>query len=71
MKIDKNIPLPNPRNNYPFRGMDVGDSFFVANIPRQVVSGAAAYWGKTHNVVFALRATEEGGVKGVRCWRTA
>lgn len=64
MKIDKNVPIPANRNKYPFRDMDVGDSFLIEGDLAKT-RGAATNWGKANNKKFSIQNTEEG----YRCWR--
>lgn len=66
--IDKTIPLPRGKTQgkYPWREMEVGDSFlFPAEkaFPRQ----AARTAGQRLNRKFTVRKTDEG----FRCWRIA
>lgn len=71
-KIDSSVPLPESRRGrlvYPWRDMDIGDSFFVPNGDQSGISAAARTYGKRHRVKFALRSVTEKGVKGVRAWR--
>lgn len=71
-KIDKGIPLPPPakggRNGkYPWREMEVGDSFFMPGAAR---SGAPQYLaGQRTGFRFSSRGVIENGVKGRRIWR--
>jgi hypothetical protein len=67
--IDKGIPLPEHKTHYPFREMEVGDSFFTKR-SRQNISAIARYWAKKENYTFATRDVVEKGVEGVRVWRT-
>lgn len=76
IKIDKGIPVPQKTKGrptkYPIRTMGVGDSFFVPagkninSVRTTVHSTARAIIGKG---CIAIRAVEEGGVKGIRVWR--
>ena len=70
-KIEKGVPIPPRRQSggapmkYPWKDLQIGDSFFV---PKQTVhpfSGQANTTGKRFNMKFTLRA-ENGGV---RVWR--
>lgn len=57
-----------PPNKYPFKDMNVGDSFFVdANIDKPMTSiyGNAYMFGKKHKMKFSLRRMNGG----VRVWR--
>jgi hypothetical protein len=66
--IDKNIPLPRHYMKYPFKEMDVGDSF-LTKANRNAVTGASAYWGRKLNTRYINREVAENGVEGVRVWR--
>ena len=71
IKIDKNVPLPNPdgfQGKYPWRKMEVGDSFFVVGKKTNSLTGCA-YKLKELGMRFAFRTVTEDGVKGVRAWR--
>lgn len=66
-KIEKAVPIPRGNAKYPFKEMQVGDSFFV---PKDRVKNAqiAAYaWAKRNGVVLASRSVDGG----LRIWRTA
>lgn len=74
--IEKNIPVP-PRakfrkGRYPFREMEVGDSFtFNLEYSREnmsLASNAGRSWGKTQTPVkkFIVRKTEDNRI---RIWR--
>jgi hypothetical protein len=75
-KIEKNVPAPElfsrgrPRI-YPFREMEIGDSFFVAQEKSNQfsikLSNAAASSGFRTGAKFSIRWVEEEG--GYRCWR--
>lgn len=70
-KIEKGIPvakvsgLKGAREIYPWRIMDVGDSFFVPNKKTPNMSAAAHAAGVRHGIKLKCRA--EGN--GVRVWR--
>lgn len=81
IRIDKHVPLPadtrgRGRTKFPFRDMEVGDSFFVpttgkaAHQTRSNVSSAASRSGKGSGRVFTTRDVTENGVRGTRVWRT-
>ena len=73
LKVDKNIPIPLPRGKrtsiYPFKEMEVGDSFLVPSseieerrrIARSVYSSAH----KHRPSRFVVRHTNEG----IRVWK--
>jgi len=64
--IEKNIPTPPKRNIYPYRQMDVGDSFLVPEARIQIVSNNNYRVSKLTGMRFIAR--REG--MGVRVWRT-
>lgn len=67
-KIEKGYPIPIARR-YPFKHMQVGDSFFVPREPNRV-SAAAACWSRRHaGFKFRTLKVREDGVCGTRCWR--
>ena len=65
IEIDKDVPMPSP---YPYRKLEVGDSFFVADKTTNGMAGAANE--RLTPKRFTARTVTEGGVKGVRVWRT-
>lgn len=80
IKIDHNIPMPPAAlggARYPFRTMEVGDSFFVPVRPGQTVrsvqtrvSSAASVSGERMGRKYATRTIRDNGSSGVRVWRT-
>lgn len=71
VKIDKGIPLPKAatREKYPFREMNVGDSFFVKET---VASSSASLANKRFAPKrFASRKVTVGGQSGLRIWSIA
>jgi hypothetical protein len=71
-KIERNVPIPPPHGRgrpvrFPFAGMAVGDSFFVADTKSKEISNCVSNFVKHHggNRKFTVR-TVEGGA---RCWR--
>lgn len=62
-KIDLDVSLPEGRRHYPFKIMEVGDSFDCTGI-KKITSGAAYAYGKLHNKKFSVRKTETR----YRCW---
>lgn len=64
---------PEPLFRYPFEGLEVNESFFIAcereDMPviANRVRSAAIQWGKRHAVRFTVRMVEDG----VRVWRIA
>ena len=74
LKIDKNVPIPTLRRRYPFREMDIGDSFFVALNPGQDIrvlqtSVKSASRGVGNGFCITTRRVTEDGVRGLRAWR--
>ena len=72
IKIEKGVPIPKShRGIYPFKSMDVGDSFFVKDLKdpkrtRATILSAAWYFKKKHKKYnFYTKAY----VTGVRRWR--
>lgn len=67
--IEKNVPLKKAISLYPFREMEVGDSFFVPAGEKMLRARAAAHGFSKENrpKKFATR-TVEGGM---RIWRVA
>lgn len=68
IKIDKGVPVPDraERHRYPFRRMEVGDSF-VVDISFHRVSNAAYSYGYKTGKQFTVRHT----ASGTRVWRVA
>lgn len=74
-KIEKDVPLPKkgsgrPRK-YPFKDMEVGDSFFAKNDKGVTpilnrIQYLASIYGRRYKYRFATRKVNNG----VRCWRT-
>lgn len=69
IEIQKDIPLPaeKKRNVYPYKEMDIGESFLVKEGKIQIVCNANYRAGKVSGKKFIAR--REGD--GVRVWRTA
>ena len=69
-EIASNIPIPNPqkgrRAKYPWRVMEVGDSFFVPDKKTNFIAGVAWHQKYRYGTEWTCRA-ENGGV---RVWRT-
>jgi hypothetical protein len=71
-EVQKNIPIPSAaktdkRKKYPFDEMDVGDSFFVANMTARALSNSSQWHANKTGKKFTC-ATE---ADGARCWRVA
>jgi hypothetical protein len=69
IEIDKNIPAPDPSRRggakYPWRQMEVGDSFFVADVTTNNLGTAAQQVGKRMGATFTTRKVDGGA----RVWR--
>ena len=67
--VEKNIPLPPPaRGNgekYPWRSMNVGDSFFIPGASSRKTGAHTNAAGKRTGFKFTSRAVDGG----VRIWR--
>lgn len=75
-RIDKDVPIPPSRfgektPTYPFKDMDIGDSFFIPGGTATRMSGSLANARTKYGHLYSTRQVEESGVKGVRIWRTA
>jgi len=76
--IDKDVPVPSrcgAMTKYPFKDMEVGDSFFVPNKKSMEITPAITQFkrsskGQYFGWTFACRKVQEEGVTGVRVWRT-
>ena len=70
-KIEKNIPIPQ-RRVYPFKKMEIGDSFFIP-LPEgrnvQYLQSNLTWSARMKRIRVTTRRTEENGVFGVRVWR--
>ena len=70
--IDKGVPLPEAqrgaRFRYPFKALEVGDSFFVPGRTRQSLKASISH-ASCGCRRFATRGVVEHGVKGLRVWR--
>jgi hypothetical protein len=70
--VEKDIPLAPWHTNggkakYPFKGMEIGDSFAVDAVPHSKVSNAARSWAQNHGGKFTVRKMP--GTDSFRCWR--
>lgn len=65
---DKDVPMPEARsrNSYPYKTMNVGDSFFVRDGKLQIVCNANWKNGKKLGKKFCARREADG----IRVWRT-
>ncbi len=68
VKIDKGIPMPpcNRAGKYPWKEMEVGDSFLMDGDP-VYAANTANKAGRKHGRKFSSRKTREG----MRVWRVA
>lgn len=68
IEVEKNIPIPpeKKRNVYPYKLLEVGESFFVPTGKIQIVCNANYRTGKQLGKKFIARKESEG----VRVWRT-
>jgi len=67
--ITKGLPAPRGRRaKYPFRDMEIGDSFFS---PKSSVIGIHGCARRHRPMRFTCRSVVEDGVAGIRVWRIA
>lgn len=66
-QIESGVPMPiNLRNvKYPFKTMEIGDSFIIDNVNAKIIHNAAYAFGKRNNKKFTVR-TNDGTA---RIWR--
>ncbi len=67
MLVEKSVPLPEGKKRYPYKEMDIGDSFFVGDGKLHVVCNANYRASKRLGMQFIARKEAQG----VRVWRTA
>lgn len=72
-QIEKNVALPAlhgapNRSKYPFREMDVGDSFAAPDEDKERLRCAASSAGIRLGRKFSIRKQDDGSL---RCWRLA
>lgn len=71
--IEKNVPVPMPgggRNiKYPFRDMEVGDSFACDYGVASRLRSAASQFGIRNGRLYKVRKVTEGELVVGRCWR--
>ena len=67
MLVEKSVPLPEGKKRYPYKEMDIGDSFFVGDGKLQVVCNANYRASKRLGMQFIARKEPEG----VRVWRVS
>ncbi|NCV58419.1 MAG: hypothetical protein EBW47_06440 [Betaproteobacteria bacterium] len=70
MKIEKNVPMPQPKNVevYPYNEMDVGDSFMVKGESKYLLATVCNRNGK-YRKKLGMRFTAKKMGNGVRVWR--
>lgn len=68
-EIEQNVALPKGKDSfyykYPFRKMQVGDSFSVLETEVTTVRGSAYAFASRNKVKLSIRKTKDG----YRCWR--
>ena len=74
IRIDSDISLPSPKGGagvvkYPFRQLEVGQSFFVPGKTQADLSGSIGAARRAMGRKFATRRVTEDGVTGTRVWR--
>ena len=67
MLVEKSVPLPEGKKRYPYKEMEIGDSFFVGDGKLQVVCNANYRASKRLGMQFIARKETEG----VRVWRVS
>ena len=70
IKIEKNVPIPQQREKYPFRDMKVGESFYYDNgtSPYQCLYNACRMFSHKQKGDWKFTVRKEG--EGARIWRT-
>lgn len=72
--VDSNIPMPASKVGrpvlYPFKHLEVGESFFIPKSRRKIGSLIMRNSRKLRRT-FESRQWEQDGVQGIRVWRTA
>lgn len=66
IKVEKGVPIPTARGKYPWKGMEVGDSFVIVNCTNSVKRGlhsCASRYG------YRICTRREGA--GFRVWRVS
>jgi hypothetical protein len=69
IKIDKGVPIPDIGGMYPFKEMEIGDSFFVECLAKNVTRKANSILGSARNRRTNGRYKVRTVEGGVRCWR--
>jgi hypothetical protein len=69
MTIEKNIPIPETSvgrpSKYPFKEMEVGDSFWTNELTSRVMASA----NRLKPNMFRSKKETKDGNKGIRVWR--
>lgn len=69
IEINRGLPPPRGRRSkYPFREMEIGDSFFA---PGSSVIGIHGCARRHRPMKFTCRSLVENGIAGIRVWRIA
>ncbi len=72
-EIENGIEAPEKHRGrepkYPWRELEIGDSFFVAAPNGRSISSSAWHAQRRYGFTLVVRTREENGVKGVRVWR--
>lgn len=71
--VEPGLPIPESRiwrRKYPFKQMEVGDSFFVPGKTIQDLKGPLNY-ARCDCRRFTTRRVTENGITGLRIWRIA
>jgi len=82
IEIDKGVPIPPPRKGtgrpqYPWRDMEVGDSFFIVNGRVNNGKGDGPLVNTRGGAVmvpgskWTMRVVVENEIRGIRIWRIA
>ena len=62
IKVEKGIPIPGPREKYPWKKLKIGESFFIDS---KYGYSIAYTTGKRHKLKIAIRKEKQG----YRVWR--
>jgi hypothetical protein len=82
-KIKKNVSIPSKKDGttktiYPFKSMEIGDSFFIPKKNRNLNSIRSSIQSnfnrynksnESNQIKILTRAVQENGVLGLRVWR--
>ena len=70
--IAKSVPIPpgaGMQPKYPYRSMEVGDSFFIEGLSAAQMSGQNNNYSQKLGGKFIGRTVTENGTTGCRVWR--